>query len=144
MAIAKLGFMTYLIMLLFTNMIVVTSAQCQGDFQGLVQECSKYVQKPGPQQSPSQGCCKVIKNVDLPCVCQHVTSQVEKIISMQKAAFVTASCGMPLAHGTKCGSKKLYNQSFFFWLLFFCVLIVCISEVIHCELFLIFAGYTVP
>lgn len=107
MAVAKLGFMICLVLLLSTNTIVSTSAQCQGNFQGLVQECSKYVQKPGPRQSPSPSCCNVIRNVDLPCVCQHVTSQVEKIISMEKAAFVTASCGKPLAHGTKCGSKKL-------------------------------------
>ncbi|XP_057784792.1 uncharacterized protein LOC131002312 [Salvia miltiorrhiza] len=104
---AKLGFATYL-MLLCTSMIISTtntaSAQCQGDFQGLIQQCSRFVQKPGPQQSPSQGCCNVVRNVDLLCVCQHVTTQVENIISMEKAAFVSASCGKPLAHGTKCGS----------------------------------------
>ncbi|KAH6785150.1 hypothetical protein C2S51_037605 [Perilla frutescens var. frutescens] len=80
------------------------SAQCQGDFQGLIKECSRYVQKPGPPQNPSQQCCNVIRNVDLPCVCHHVTTQVEQIISMKKAASVSAFCGKPLPHGAQCGS----------------------------------------
>lgn len=105
-AMEKLVFTIYLMLLCTSTIFFTASAQCQGDFQGLIQECSRFVQKQGPQQSPSQACCDVVRNVDLPCVCQHVTSQVERIISMQKAAFVSASCGKPLARGTKCGSKK--------------------------------------
>ncbi|KAG6417967.1 hypothetical protein SASPL_120164 [Salvia splendens] len=103
---AKIGITTYLMLVMCTSMIFSTApAQCQGDFQGLIQQCSRFVQQPGPQQAPSQGCCcNIIRNVDLPCVCQHVNSQVEKIFSMQKAAFVSASCGKPLARGTKCGT----------------------------------------
>lgn len=109
MAISKIVFVIYLT-LVCANVIVFTttivSAQCQGDFQGLIQQCSRYVQKSGPKENPSQGCCNVVRNVDLPCVCQHVTSEVEQIISMEKAAYVAASCGKPIPHGTKCGSKK--------------------------------------
>ncbi|KAL2536890.1 Bifunctional inhibitor/lipid-transfer protein/seed storage 2S albumin superfamily protein [Forsythia ovata] len=101
--------MLYLIILcaeiiILSNRIVF--AQCQGNFQGLVQECSKYVQKGGPKQKPSQGCCNVVKAVDLPCVCQHITKDVEQIISMEKASYVAAVCGKPLPRGTKCGSKN--------------------------------------
>ncbi|GFP91898.1 hypothetical protein PHJA_002831200 [Phtheirospermum japonicum] len=83
----------------------MVSAQCQGNFQGLVQQCSRYVQKPGPRETPSQGCCNVVKNVDLACVCGHITSEVEQIVSMEKAAYVAAFCGKPIPHGTRCGSK---------------------------------------
>ncbi|KAL1811691.1 hypothetical protein ACET3Z_021756 [Daucus carota] len=80
------------------------SGQCQGDIQGLMQQCARYVQKSGPEAAPSKECCDVVKNVDLACVCQHVTDQVEKIISMEKAVAMANSCGKALAHGTKCGS----------------------------------------
>ncbi|CAK9147490.1 unnamed protein product [Ilex paraguariensis] len=82
----------------------VVSGQCQGDFTGLIQQCSRYVQKPGPEVNPSPGCCSVVKTVDLPCVCQHITKDAEQIISMEKATYVAKFCGKALAHGTKCGS----------------------------------------
>lgn len=96
-------FMCAIVLLFGNNMKVY--GQCQGDIQGLMQQCAQYVQKSGPKVSPSQGCCSVLKNVDLACVCSHITDDVEKMISMEKSAFVAQSCGKPLAHGTKCGSK---------------------------------------
>ncbi|KAJ9558279.1 hypothetical protein OSB04_012893 [Centaurea solstitialis] len=80
------------------------SAQCQGDVQGLMKQCARYVQKTGPKIQPSHGCCSVVKNVDLACVCGHITTEVENIISMEKAAFIAKACGKPLTHGTRCGS----------------------------------------
>ncbi|KAI3739284.1 hypothetical protein L2E82_30098 [Cichorium intybus] len=80
------------------------SAQCQGDVQGLMEQCARYVQKSGPKIQPSGGCCGVVKNVDLPCVCNHITVEVESVISMEKAAFIAQACGKPLAHGSQCGS----------------------------------------
>ncbi|KAI3450186.1 hypothetical protein Pfo_006851 [Paulownia fortunei] len=108
MAISKLGFMIYLTLYFYASIVVFTttmvSAQCQGNFQGLIQQCSRYVKKSGPKETPSQGCCNVVSTVDLPCVCQHISSEVEQIISMEKAAYVAAFCGKALPHGTKCGS----------------------------------------
>ncbi|KAM0005853.1 putative bifunctional inhibitor/plant lipid transfer protein/seed storage helical [Helianthus debilis subsp. tardiflorus] len=82
----------------------MASAQCAGDMQGLMQECARYVQKSGPMIQPSTGCCGVVKNVDLPCVCSHITTEVEGVISMEKAAFISQACGKPLARGAHCGS----------------------------------------
>ncbi|KAI5681728.1 hypothetical protein M9H77_02956 [Catharanthus roseus] len=82
----------------------IVSAQCQGDFQGLIQQCSQYVQKSGPKVIPSQLCCKVLKNVDLPCICHYINQDVEKIISIEKAVYVASFCGKPIPHRTKCGS----------------------------------------
>ncbi|KAM0022240.1 putative bifunctional inhibitor/plant lipid transfer protein/seed storage helical [Helianthus debilis subsp. tardiflorus] len=82
----------------------MVSAECAGDMQGLLQECARYVQKPGPMIQPSAGCCSVVKNVDLPCVCSHITTEVEGVISMEKAAFIAGACGKPLSRGTHCGS----------------------------------------
>ncbi|KAL9169419.1 hypothetical protein ABFS82_04G078000 [Erythranthe guttata] len=91
------------IVLIFTTTPLV-SAQCQGDFQGLIQNCAQYVRIPGPKVNPSQECCNVIRGVDIPCICQHLTQKAESFVSLEKAAFVTAFCGKPLAPGTKCGS----------------------------------------
>ncbi|KAL3649586.1 hypothetical protein CASFOL_005989 [Castilleja foliolosa] len=102
MDIPKIYFMILLYLSLFYASTMV-SAQCQGNFQGLVQQCSRYVQKSGPKETPSQGCCTVVKNVDLPCICGHITSEVEQIISMEKAAYVAAFCGKPIPRGTRCG-----------------------------------------
>ncbi|XP_073119642.1 uncharacterized protein [Henckelia pumila] len=83
----------------------MVSAQCRGDFQGLVKQCARFVQKNGPTQNPSKQCCDVVKTIDFPCVCPHITNDVERIVSMEKAVFVARFCGKPLAHGTRCGSK---------------------------------------
>lgn len=85
------------------------SAQCAGDMQGLMEQCARYVQKAGPKIQPSIGCCGVVKSVDLPCVCGHITTEVESVISMEKAAFIAQACGKPLVQGTRCGSKIFFN-----------------------------------
>ncbi|KAL8264291.1 hypothetical protein R6Q59_022421 [Mikania micrantha] len=82
----------------------MASAQCAGDMQALMEQCARYVQKSGPMVQPSLACCGVVKNVDLACVCNHITTEVEGVISMEKAAFIAQSCGKPLARGTHCGS----------------------------------------
>ncbi|KZV54450.1 protease inhibitor/seed storage/lipid transfer family protein [Dorcoceras hygrometricum] len=94
---------------LFWAETAMVSAQCRGDFQGLVQQCARYVQKNGPTQNPSQQCCDVVKTVDFPCVCPHITADVERVVSMEKAVFVARFCGKPLAHGTRCGSKYAWD-----------------------------------
>ncbi|XP_058108851.1 protein LIM1-like [Magnolia sinica] len=83
-----------------------TSADdCNGDINDLIAQCLKYVQNPGPEVPPSQACCDVIKRVNIPCVCQHVTKDIEKAISMEKVVYVASYCHRPLASGSKCGSK---------------------------------------
>ncbi|XP_011080624.1 uncharacterized protein LOC105163831 [Sesamum indicum] len=106
MATSTIGFTIYLtlvstIVIAFT--ITVVSAQCEGDLQGLIEQCARYVQKSGPQETPSQKCCNVVKTVNVPCMCEIIPPEVERIVSMEKAVFVVASCGKPLPHGTKCG-----------------------------------------
>ncbi|XP_059650492.1 uncharacterized protein LOC132296299 [Cornus florida] len=78
--------------------------QCHGDMQGLVEQCSRFVQKPGPTVDPSKACCEVVQTLDFPCVCKNITQDVENIISMEKAVYVVGFCGKPLPHGSKCGS----------------------------------------
>ena len=89
------------------NNNMVVGDDCQGDMQGLVAQCAMYVQKGMPKMNPSQQCCSVIQKVDMPCVCQHMTSGVEKMIDMDKVIFVAQYCGRAVAPGTTCGSKKL-------------------------------------
>ncbi|KAL8549093.1 hypothetical protein ACS0TY_008092 [Phlomoides rotata] len=107
MAISKPGLMLYLTLVCATIVVftsTLASAQCQEDMQGLITQCGKYVTKLGPKETPSQDCCNVVQNLDFTCVCQHVTPQIEQIISMEKAIFVATSCGKSVPHGAKCGS----------------------------------------
>ncbi|KAJ9190271.1 hypothetical protein P3X46_001491 [Hevea brasiliensis] len=77
---------------------------CEGDLQGLITQCAMYVQKGGPRMDPSQGCCNVIKYVDIPCVCKYISKEIEDVIDMDKVVHVADFCGKPLSHGMKCGS----------------------------------------
>ncbi|XP_073113563.1 uncharacterized protein [Elaeis guineensis] len=77
---------------------------CHGDVTALIKQCKDYVKKEGPQVAPSVQCCQVVKHVDVPCVCKHVTPRIEEMISMEKAVYVAKECGRPLKHGCRCGS----------------------------------------
>ncbi|XP_050224875.1 uncharacterized protein LOC126674472 [Mercurialis annua] len=82
------------------------SAQCEGKvpISDLISQCSKFVQKTGPKIAPSQQCCQVVKNAEIPCVCKLVTSAIEKIVSMEKVVYVARTCGVEVQPGFKCGS----------------------------------------
>ncbi|XP_015873782.3 uncharacterized protein LOC107410818 [Ziziphus jujuba] len=79
-------------------------AQCEASIPSLIAECQQYVSKTGPKIQPSAGCCSVVKDLDIPCVCKMVTKEVERLVSMEKVVFVGRSCGLKIAKGTKCGS----------------------------------------
>ncbi|KAL4303184.1 hypothetical protein GQ457_10G006350 [Hibiscus cannabinus] len=83
------------------------SAECVTSIPSLISQCSQYVKITGPQVPPSKDCCDVVKVVDVPCVCNFVTPEVEKLISMEKVVFVGTSCGLTVKPGMKCGST--YN-----------------------------------
>ncbi|KAF9595174.1 hypothetical protein IFM89_037603 [Coptis chinensis] len=85
----------------------ISPPDCQGNFQGLRNECARFVQILGPRIKPSEVCCETIKGSDLPCVCKTVTKDFEKTFSMAKVAFVAALCGKPLQPGSRCGSMGL-------------------------------------
>ena len=46
-----------------------------------------------------------VRTVDIPCVCQRLSKEIEQIVDMDKVFHLASFCGRPLAHGTKCGSK---------------------------------------
>ncbi|KAL5565834.1 hypothetical protein UlMin_028998 [Ulmus minor] len=88
----------------------VTAKQndCKKSALNLATSCSNYVLKSGaPKVKPSPACCRVVKTVDLPCVCNFVTKDIEKVIDMEKVVFVASCCGKKLAPGTKCGSYRV-------------------------------------
>ncbi|NP_001274467.1 hypothetical protein SEVIR_5G354800v4 [Setaria viridis] len=82
-----------------------TQAACGDGLKDLIKECQQYVMPPkDPKIPPSDGCCGLVKKVDVPCLCSKVTKAIEAIVSMEKVAFVAEKCGRPLEHGYKCGS----------------------------------------
>ncbi|GMH15730.1 hypothetical protein Nepgr_017571 [Nepenthes gracilis] len=93
--------------------VLLAHGDCAGEITALRERCAKFVQKAGPSVPPSSGCCDAIKAADMPCVCSHVTKEVEQKISMAKVAYCAATCGKPLPHGFKCGrirEKKNHNS----------------------------------
>ncbi|CAK7339398.1 unnamed protein product [Dovyalis caffra] len=110
MAILNVNFTMVLAVFAMTGILisgdnVVHGQGCQGDLQGLITQCARYVQKVGQQMDPSQECCSAIKSVDIPCACKYITGEIEAVIDMGKVAHLADFCGKPLAHGMKCGSK---------------------------------------
>ncbi|XP_059430490.1 uncharacterized protein LOC132164090 [Corylus avellana] len=86
---------------------VIMGKGCEGDVLGLASQCEKYVRKSGPKIKPSWGCCAVVKNADVPCVCSLVNKEIEQVIDMEKVVYVARSCGKTVAPGTKCGSYSV-------------------------------------
>ncbi|KDP43358.1 hypothetical protein JCGZ_25463 [Jatropha curcas] len=66
-------------------------------------QCFKYIKISGPKIPPSKGCCNVLKNADMGCICKHVTPELKKMISMEKVVYVAQTCGLAFTPGTKCG-----------------------------------------
>ncbi|KAF9595180.1 hypothetical protein IFM89_037609 [Coptis chinensis] len=104
-----MGFATLVIVvLLISNYQVLGQPGCSGDFGELVQICWNFISKTGSPVVPytSEQCCNTIRNdVNIPCVCQSITDKDEQVLSMEKIVSVAESCGKPVAHGSKCGSK---------------------------------------
>ncbi|KAH7679339.1 Bifunctional inhibitor/lipid-transfer protein/seed storage 2S albumin protein [Dioscorea alata] len=109
-ALQGLGYVVFMIMVVVMagevsgNWRVMGDDDCGGAFGNLITECQQYVGIPGPKTDPSSGCCDAIQKADVPCVCAHITPEVEKIISMEKVTYVAQKCGRALSPGTKCGS----------------------------------------
>ncbi|MCL7050165.1 hypothetical protein MKW94_003950 [Papaver nudicaule] len=101
-----LGFAAVLIaVVLATSTNGVAADGC--DLQGLITQCAQYVLKTGPQMPPSQGCCDVIQKADIACVCQHITPEIQTIVSIEKVFYVAQFCHKDLPRGTKCGSVTI-------------------------------------
>ncbi|KAF3437450.1 hypothetical protein FNV43_RR20203 [Rhamnella rubrinervis] len=82
------------------NMMVRGQVGCRGDMQGLIKQCAVYVQKGTPMGDPSEACCTIVRGVDIPCVCQRLSKEIEPMVDMDKVFHVVNFCGRPLAHGT--------------------------------------------
>jgi Probable lipid transfer len=87
--------------------LTAADGDCSNDMKNLSVKCMHYVMNPpNPKIPPSKDCCGAIRNTNMPCVCGHITKEVEKMISMEKVVFVSNACGRPLTKGSKCGSKR--------------------------------------
>ncbi|RWR86972.1 putative Lipid binding protein [Cinnamomum micranthum f. kanehirae] len=84
----------------------VVGQECKINFGALLFACGRYIRIPGPPVAPSQACCNLVQQADIPCLCGKVTKEIERSISMEKAVYIAKYCQRPLQSGTKCGSKK--------------------------------------
>ncbi|KAI3917318.1 hypothetical protein MKW98_027237 [Papaver atlanticum] len=77
---------------------------CEDETKALVDLCSKYVLKTGPNIRPAKNCCALVREVDVNCICTYATKEVAKLISMHKVFYVASTCGRKLPRIKKCGS----------------------------------------
>lgn len=108
-------FLTLAILVVAGTMIYNTnqvSAQCGGSVPELISECSKFVQKNGPNIPPSPGCCAALKRFNIPCACKLIDKDIERLVNVPKAIFVARSCGLNLPAGMHCGCKIFYLVTF--------------------------------
>lgn len=94
------------ILLSNNNSNMVAGQACINDLQSLRLHCAFYVQKNMPKTNPSPECCSVLMTMNMPCVCQHITKEIEQAIDMEKAVYAAKYCDAALIPGTMCGSKK--------------------------------------
>ncbi|GLT43178.1 hypothetical protein SLA2020_171480 [Shorea laevis] len=70
--------------------------------------CSYFVLKSGPKIPPSQECCNIVKNINVPCFCKDTMPYLLptfkwKHIDMDKMVYVARSCGLSIRPGVNCG-----------------------------------------
>ncbi|XP_057976154.1 uncharacterized protein LOC131163579 [Malania oleifera] len=74
----------------------------------LSEKCRGFVGSTGPMVAPSRECCDLMHALppaSLPCFCSTFSRfPYTLFISVKKAFFVVQSCGIPVPHGTRCGS----------------------------------------
>ncbi|KAI3919681.1 hypothetical protein MKX01_022485 [Papaver californicum] len=89
--------------------VLNTNAQpgCEDETKALVDLCGKFVLKEGPRIRPSLRCCRLVREVDVNCICMSATKEVEKLISLDKVYYVAATCHRQLPHIKKCGVIKI-------------------------------------
>lgn len=84
------------------------------DLSTLQAQCLKFVQKSGPSENPSQGCCKEVREIDVQCVCDDLLSDnsiaqlLINQLNLEKVVSVAKFCGKQLPSGKKCGSKLIF------------------------------------
>ncbi|KAK3164478.1 hypothetical protein QOZ80_1AG0019360 [Eleusine coracana subsp. coracana] len=83
----------------------VAADECEGDRKGMIAECHQYASFPAePKIPPSDACCNVWKNANIPCLCTGVTKEKEKTWCMEKIVYIGKYCGKPMQPGYHCGS----------------------------------------
>ncbi|CAN8248338.1 unnamed protein product [Cochlearia groenlandica] len=57
--------------------------------------------------TPRDGCCPLLRNIGMQCVCEAITKVTEASYDMQKLVNVALACGRPLLPGSQCGSYRV-------------------------------------
>ncbi|KAI3948906.1 hypothetical protein MKW92_028449 [Papaver armeniacum] len=106
MGITVLRWLSLVLFIVGTIGVVLGDDQggCQSQVSGLAKECAQYVLRTGSKIPPSKACCELINTIDIPCLCNHATKEIEVIVSMEKVVYVAGLCGKALPRGGKCGS----------------------------------------
>ncbi|RWR86974.1 protease inhibitor/seed storage/lipid transfer family protein [Cinnamomum micranthum f. kanehirae] len=114
MAVSKVGTLLVVIIALagisLPSNCVVAAKECRVKLDALISQCAKFIQIPGPPVEPSELCCEVIQDADMPCLCTMITKEIEKFLSVKKIAYIANSCKRPFKSGAKCGSKQVISD----------------------------------
>lgn len=94
----------------FTLNMVAAESYCHAQRRVLVNACKRLILR----QSPTAECCLRIRRTPMWCVCSIITPQLAALVNANDVSYavgVIRQCGRPVARGTKCGSKFVYDQS---------------------------------
>ncbi|GLJ42360.1 hypothetical protein SUGI_0877280 [Cryptomeria japonica] len=97
---ASVVVLMFVMMLGIVGISMVGGDKCGEELQGLASNCAPLLQG----NAPSAACCKVIRSVDLSCVCPKVTPAIAASINVPKVVSIVQSCGRNVPHHTRCGS----------------------------------------
>lgn len=105
----KRALLKSLILLMMISIFTLDQAAgenyCHAQRRVLIGACKMLLLR----QSPTVECCRRIRLTPIWCVCPSVTPQRAALIDVNYAVGVIRQCGRPIARGTKCGSKCIYQ-----------------------------------
>ncbi|KAK7323410.1 hypothetical protein VNO77_26882 [Canavalia gladiata] len=93
---------------------MVAAENCDTDMRGLEIECMAFMNKgiPNKPEDPNDRCCKIIKQVNVPCCCNNLNRKIGfppgyhtigDLLNWNKVLHCFNYCGRPFHAGYKCG-----------------------------------------
>lgn len=100
-----------ILFMLFSTLVlemVAAESYCHAQRRVLLNACKRLIFR----QSPTVDCCLRIRRTPMYCVCSIITPQLAALVNANDLSYIVGvvrRCGRPVARGTKCGSKFIYQ-----------------------------------
>ncbi|KAG2632425.1 hypothetical protein PVAP13_2NG093300 [Panicum virgatum] len=77
---------------------------CYHEKDVFLHKCALSIKRGLAYLPPNPICCRVVRKIDMTCVCRVIQPPEEENIDVRHAYFVSQDCGKPVPAGNKCGS----------------------------------------